>query len=118
MFAAAAAGDVPTYLACFCGPERVQMERKFAGQSADAAANALRAVVKGMKGHAVHASPGSTAKAPSTNDVVELPVERVYAHHNELQTYRLRRLADRWQIESIRASGNQQPPIPYGTPVF
>ena len=25
------------------------------------------------------------------SEVIELPVERVYAHHNELQTYRLRR---------------------------
>ncbi len=50
--------------------------------------------------------------------MIELPVERVYAHHNELQTYRLRRGGNRWQIEAIRASGSQQPSIPYGTPVF
>ncbi len=56
MFAAAAAGDVDTYLNCFCGEERVQMARKFSGQSREAASAALRAAVAGMKGHAVHGS--------------------------------------------------------------
>jgi len=117
MFAAAAAGDVDSYLNCFCGEERVRMARKFAGQSREAASAALRAAVAGMKGHAVHGSAASPADRVA--DVIDLPVERVYAHHNELQTYRLRRGGgDRWQIEAIRASGSQQPSIPYGTPVF
>ena len=118
MFAAAAAGDLDAYLACFGGEERTQMERKFAGQSRDAASAALRAAVAGMKGHAVHGSVPSASPPERLPEVIELPVERVYAHHNELQTYRLRHKGDRCQIESIRAAGNQLPRIPYGTPVF
>jgi len=118
MFAAAAAGDVDTYLNYFCGEERLQMARKFAGQSRESASAALRAVMAGMKGHAVHGSGPSAGPADRLPEVIELPVERVYAHHNELQTYRLRRNGGRWQIEAIRAAGSQQPSIPYGTPVF
>jgi hypothetical protein len=118
MFAAAAAGDVDAYLSCFGGEERTQMERKFAGQNRQAGSAALQAAVAGMKGHAVHGSVQSADSPGRQSEVIDLPVERVYAHHNELQTYRLRHIGNRWQIEAIRPAGSQQPSIPYGTPVF
>ena len=114
MFTAAENGDVAAYLDCFAGEERRRLERDLADQSRDAFARSLKQAVVDLKGRAVFAPARREPGAGET----ELTVERIYANRTERQTYRLRREADRWRIESVRSAESYQPATPYGTPVF
>jgi hypothetical protein len=58
------------------------------------------------------------AAATPAPETAEVTVERVYANHNQRQTYLLRRTAGGWKIEGLRGATNFQPPVPYGTPVW
>jgi hypothetical protein len=118
MFQAAQHGDVEGYLACFAGEQRLKLDRELAEQGPEAFADALRAAVEPLKGHAVFAAKSPAAATASGSDVAELSVERIYAHRNDLQSYRLRRSSGAWQIEALRSAENFQPPEPYGKPVF
>ena len=114
MFRAAEEGDVPAYLDCFTGPQRELLAKEVGAQPAGDFAAELKTAVRTLKGRAVSGAGPSDAAA----DTASLAVERIYAHHTERQSYHFRREADGWRIDSVGAVEKQQPPIPYGTPVF
>jgi hypothetical protein len=119
MLAAADRGDVDAYLDFFTGSQREQIERDLAQQTREGFARSLAEAQREMKGRSVQlaaADPNAAAAPPS--DTAEVTVERIYAHHNQRQTYLLRRTSAGWKIEDLRGAVNFQPPVPYGTPVW
>lgn len=113
MFAAAEQGNVPAYLDCFTGEQRAQVEREMAAQSPAESSKALAQAQTLLKGRAVH----NAGKQDPQANVAEVTVERIYAHHHELQKYQLRRESGVWKISFLSPAEKVQPVVPYGTMV-
>lgn len=111
MFASAEQGNVPAYLDCFTGEQRGQLEREMAENSPAESGRALAQAQTLLKGRAVHNSGRQDPQA----SFAEVTVERIYAHHHELQKYQLRREAGVWKISSLAPAEKIQPAVPYGT---
>jgi len=119
MLAAADRGDIEGYLDCFTGREREEIERDVAQQSREGFARSLADAQRSMKGRSVQlAMAEADAATGPPPDTAEVTVERIYANHNQRQTYFLRRTFSGWKIEGLRGATNFQPPVPYGTPVW
>jgi hypothetical protein len=111
MFTAAEQGNVAAYLDCFTGEQRAQVEREMASQSPDESSKALAQAQTLLKGRAVH---NSGQQDPQAN-FAEVTVERIYAHHHEMQKYQLRRESGVWKISFLAPAEKLQPAVPYGT---
>lgn len=119
MLAAADRGDIDAYLDHFTGRQRDEIARDLAQQTREGFARSLAEAQTAMKGRSVQlaATDAKAATGPPL-DTAEVTVERVYANHNQRQTYLLRRTSAGWKIEALRGATNFQPPVPYGTPVW
>jgi hypothetical protein len=111
MFAAAEKGNIPAYLDCFTGEQRTQVEREMAAHSPEEASRALAQAQTLLKGRAVH----NSAQRDPQSDQAEVTVERIYAHHHEMQKYHLRRESGVWKISFLAPAEKVQPAVPYGT---
>jgi hypothetical protein len=114
MFRAAEQGDIDGYLDCFTGEERPRLERNLASQTREAFSRSLVQAVQELKARAVIGG----AEDANESGQAELSVERVYAHRNELQTFRLLKQGDTWRISSVQTATPFEPPVPFGTPAF
>jgi hypothetical protein len=114
MFAAAAAGDVAAYVACFTGTERGRLERELVDGRREAFARSLVQAVTELRGRAVFAEAPLDPEA----DAARYTVDRVYPTRTERQVYELVREAGGWRIQSVHTARAFQPETPYGTPVF
>ena len=115
MFEAMKSGDVATYLKCFTGRLRDELERTAREQTPAKFSEYLKHSAATMKGRAIHHHKTEF----SGPDQVRMVVDRVYEQRLwEYQAYRLRREAGAWQIYAIDAPEPHAPPIPYGTPAF
>lgn len=112
-FLTAAQGDIDGYLALFAGDLRTTIEREMNLQGSENYRATLTQHAAGLKGRVIE-----PVKLTPDASEIEVRVERVYAFHNERQTYRLRREQQRWQIVGCGPIERFQPSIPYGTPVY
>ena len=72
-----------------------------------------------MKGRSIPLAAAEGGEpAEALRDTAEVTLERIYANHNQRQTYLLRRTPAGWRIEALRGATNFRPPVPYGTPVW
>lgn len=114
MFMAAAQGDVATYLACFTGTQRQEIDQSLSQENRASASDSLRRTVTDLKGWAIVDPPADADIGTSCS----LVVERVYAGRVDRQRMELRRGDSGWQISLVDRSLAAQPAIPYGTPVY
>lgn len=112
MVAAERAGDVETWLGCFAGELRDQLEARLAAGSREQAAGELRHGAARLTGVV------TTDSTQLAADRVRVVLERVYTDSNERQELELQRTGGRWQIVRQTVLDRFAPEIPYGTPVF
>lgn len=114
MFEATKRGDVASYLDCFTGDLRGQLEAAAAKDGAPAFCEYLKQVAAPIKGRAIlHHKTEFSGPAE-----VRLVVDRVYEGRPwEFQTYRLQRESGQWRIAAVEPPQPHEPPVPYGTPV-
>ena len=120
LFTAAERGDVQSYLDCFTGTEREQLEKEVHRVGSEEFARSLMQATAELKGLAVvdaRTNDGNGAAAEG-NRQAQMVVERVYQHHHEKQCYHLVRNGQRWQITAVLPTDKLLPAVPYGTPVF
>jgi len=111
MLDASRGGDAASYLDCFTGGMRAQLETTARGMTSPKFSEYLRESMGRVKGVAVY----DVARGGPTE--ASLVVEYVYQDQNERQRMSLRMVAGTWRIETAEASQRIQPLIPYGKPV-
>jgi hypothetical protein len=113
MLAAARAGDMAAYVACFDGELRDRVQAGIAGQPPERAAAELRAGEADLKSFATH-----RLERPGPNQAV-VTLERIYSRRHDVQRVRLRRDGEgqEWKIVELVPVERVAPQIPYGTPV-
>ena len=110
MLAAARAGDVKAYLACYTGPMREALQQTMRESTTPGFAKYLRDTHAAVKGLAV-------SDAQQSGDLeTTLRVEYIYPDRNEAQTLSLEKGPDGWKIARIDVAGRVPTKIPYGTP--
>ena len=107
MTQAAKAGDVDRYLACFSG-KQLELERQQSG--ADDFSSRLVESVSGLKGQA-------TGEVNTSGDSATLEMTRVFAGYEQQYRVELEQQDSQWKIRQLTYVGQQEQPIPYGTPV-
>jgi hypothetical protein len=111
MLDASRGGDPTSYLDCFTGGMRAQLETTARGMTPPKFSEYLRESMGRVKGVAVYdVARGSPTEA-------SLVVEYVYQDQNERQRMTLRMVDGTWRIETAETSQRIQPLIPYGKPV-
>lgn len=110
-FTAAGEGDDRAYLRLVTGELRKALENDRTQAGAEAFRQSLRRSAAGIKGLAV-------SRIDETDQLVTLDVEIVFTDRNERQQMLLERKPGGWVISAMEKSQRQDPPIPYGTPVF
>ena len=108
MIAAAQAGNVATYRACFTGQPLKELS---SAEGADNGAT-LRQSVADLLGYATHdLEMASDGRA-------RLVLERIHAGYNDVQRVDLYLENGRWKIDRIERLDRPTPEIPYGTPIY
>jgi hypothetical protein len=112
-FEAARKGDLDAYLDQFTDPLKSQMLR-LRTEKGDAY---LRDYLARLCGPIKGISADLTRQESVGPDTIRLPVEFIYADHNEVQTFQLRREGGRWRVLQIATVRSAPTLIPYGTGV-
>jgi len=112
-FEAAHKGDLDTYLAQFAEPLKTELAR-IRTEKGDAY---LRDYLVCLTGPLKGISADLNHKASLGQDTLSLPVEFIYADHNEQQVYRIRRVGGQWRISQVASVRAAPTLIPYGTPI-
>jgi hypothetical protein len=111
MLDAARAGDIAVYVDTFSGPLQHQIEQVIREGGKTQFAHYLTAQSSSFQSVAL-----SVADQPSDVEA-RLRVEYVYSNRNEVQTFHLKKSAERWKIIGISGTDQIKTLIPYGTAV-
>lgn len=102
MFDAARAGDVETYLDCFSGEPREQIEAQLRqAVSAERFSAALRAPLARLNGYSFSSA---TEREPG---VVELVAEQIFDGYTKSFHVEVTRAADGWKITALESTGRK-----------
>jgi len=105
-------GDAPAYLDSFTDTLRPQLEAT-RQQMGDAR---FRDYL--IESQAPVMGVATMKKADLRPDLVRYEIEFVHRDKNQRQLVELKKVADRWLIDSMGQAVYAKPPIPYGTKVF
>ena len=111
MLAAARAGDVKAWLACYTGEMQATLRQTVKESTEPGFAKYLRDTHAAIKGVAV-SDPQRIGEQEAT-----LRVEYIYQDRNEAQIVSLEKDPAGWKIARAGAAGRVPSLIPYGTPV-
>jgi hypothetical protein len=107
---AAQTGDATTYLGCFDGKLRTDLDHTVSELTADGFADYLRSSSDPLTGVAVY------DVEVTDGDRASLTVEYVYRDATERQRMQLELVKDDWKIVDLDRSKRAKPLIPYGAP--
>jgi hypothetical protein len=110
---AAKRGDLDAYLAQFADPLKAQLTKTRAEKGDAYLRDYLKRLTTPIKGIAADLNRMETVRP----DTVNLPVQFLYADHNETQTFQLRQQGAEWRICQIASARAAPTLIPYGTPI-
>ncbi len=115
MLSAMESADVESYLDCYTGDIRQQLQRTVQEQGQERFALYLKRTAEPIKGCAILHDKTQW----SGEGKVRIVVDRVYQDRPwEYQAYRLKREPDGWRIYAIEPAEPHKPPIPWGTPAI
>jgi hypothetical protein len=110
---AAQKGDIDGYLARFTDPLSAQLTRLRAEKGDAYLRDYLTRLTAPVRGITADLNRRESVGP----DTIRLPIEFVYADHNEMQRFLLRQERGQWRISGVDLVRSSPTLIPYGTPI-